>query len=73
MKAFFPRLNRPVAFVLVVFGCAVLLAASAALVTTVHWRHAMMSTNPAPPNGTPGSEQPGTIGLARPHSPLPAR
>ena len=61
--------------VIVFFSFALLLAASVALVTSVHWRPTMMmmSANPAPPNGTPGSAQPGTIGLARPHVPLPMK
>jgi hypothetical protein len=33
----------------------------------------MLATNQAPPNGTPGSAQPGTLGMARPHSPIQER
>jgi hypothetical protein len=60
--------------VIVLLSCVLLLAAGVALVTSVDWRPTMMmSANPAPPNGTPGSAQPGTIGLARPHVPLPTK
>jgi hypothetical protein len=56
----------------VLFGFTLLLTTSVVVATTVHWLRTMiMSTNAAPPNGTPGSAQPGTIGLARPHVPLP--
>ena len=54
---------------LVLFSCGFLLAAGAAVVGTGQWR-TMLAESRAPPNGTPGSEQPGTIGLARPHAPM---
>jgi len=57
---------------LVVLACAFLFAAGAALVSSIHWQ-TVLSTARAPPNGTTGSAQPGTIGLARPHPPLPER
>jgi hypothetical protein len=62
--------NKAAVIALALFACAMLLAAGAALVTTTPWRSMMVSINSAPPNGTPGSEQPGTIGLARPHPPM---
>jgi hypothetical protein len=54
------------------FASAFVIAATAAIVTTIEWRP-MTSTSQVPPNGTPGSAQPGTIGLARPHPPMPVR
>lgn len=64
--------RRPLRFVIVLFGFALLVAASAALLTTMPRWPTVGWTSAAPPNGTPGSAQPGTIGLARPHAPLPA-
>jgi hypothetical protein len=61
--------NRKIRFILLVlFACGVLAAAGAAVVST-DWR-AMLAANRPPPNGTPESAQPGTIGLARPHPPI---
>jgi hypothetical protein len=54
------------------FACGFLIAVGAALVRAVPWRP-MLATNQAPPNGTPGSAQPGTLGLARPHAPMIVR
>ncbi len=68
----FRRPNKTAVIVLV--SCVLLLAASVVLAAAVLWRPTMMtSANLAPPNGTPGSAQPGTIGLARPHVPLPTK
>jgi hypothetical protein len=64
--------RRPVRFVIVLLGCVLLLAASVTLLTTMPRWPTVTLTDAAPPNGTPGSAQPGTIGLARPHAPLPA-
>ena len=64
--------NRAALILLGLFCCAFLLAAGAALVTTLHWQP-ILSNQRAPPNGTPGSAQPGTIGLARPHAPSGVR
>jgi hypothetical protein len=64
--------RRPVRFVIVLFSCALLLAASVGLLTTLPRWPTVTWTSAVPPNGTPGSAQPGTIGLARPHAPLPA-
>jgi hypothetical protein len=68
----FRHLNKPVAIWLVIFSCAFALVAGAALVTTMD-RQPILSMDSAPPNGTPGSAQPGTMGLARPHAPLPPK
>ena len=57
---------------LVLFACGFLIAAGAALVRAVPWQP-LLATNQAPPNGTPGSAQPGTLGLARPHEPIQVR
>jgi len=54
------------------FACAFLIAAGAALVTVINWQPVLTTTH-VTPNGTPGSAQPGTIGLARPHPTMPAR
>ena len=64
--------NKTAVILLALFSCAFLLAAGAALLTTIHWQP-MLSASRTPPNGTTGSAQPGTIGLARPHAPLPAQ
>jgi hypothetical protein len=57
---------------LVLFAGGLLIAAGAALVRAVPWQP-MLATNQAPPNGTPGSAQPGTLGMARPHPPIQVR
>jgi hypothetical protein len=57
---------------LVLFAGGILIFAGAALVRAVQWQP-MLATNQAPPNGTPGSAQPGTLGLARPHPPILVR
>ena len=62
--------NKRLVIWLVLLGCAFLLAI-ATVVTTDHRR--ISWTEGTPPNGTTGSAQPGTIGLARPHPPLPVR
>jgi hypothetical protein len=55
------------------FACGFAIAAGVALIRAVPWQP-MLATNQAPPpNGTPGSEQPGTLGLARPHEPMIVR
>lgn len=54
------------------FACAFLIATGAALLTAIKWQP-VLSTAHVMPNGTPGSAQPGTIGLARPHSTMPER
>jgi hypothetical protein len=54
------------------FACAFVAAAGAALITAIKWQPAV-STAHLPPNGTPGSALPGTIGLARPHPAMPPR
>jgi hypothetical protein len=53
-------------------GCGLLIAGSAVAVRTIPWKPVMTASR-APPNGTPGSEQPGTLGLARPHPPIQLR
>jgi hypothetical protein len=50
-------------------SCGLLMAAGAAVVNAPRW-WPMSALNRPPPNGTPGSAQPGTIGLARPHPPI---
>jgi hypothetical protein len=65
-----PDRNKRLFILLAVFGCAFLLAIAAVL-TADHRR--ISWTEGTPPNGTTGSAQPGTIGLARPHPPLPVR
>jgi hypothetical protein len=61
------------AILLVLFACGFLVAAGVAVLRAVPWQP-MLATNQAPPpNGTPGSAQPGTLGLARPHEPLTVR
>jgi amino acid transporter len=57
---------------LLIFAGGFLIAASAALIRAVPWQP-MLATNQAPPNGTPGSAQPGTLGMARPHPPIQVR
>jgi hypothetical protein len=64
-----PHRNKRLVILLAVFSCAFLLAIAAAL--TDHRR--ISWTEGTPPNGTAGSAQPGTIGLARPHPPLPVQ
>ena len=64
-----PHRNKRLVILLAVFSSAFLLAIAAAL--TDHRR--ISWTEGTPPNGTAGSAQPGTIGLARPHPPLPVR
>jgi hypothetical protein len=54
------------------FACAFVVVAGAALVTAIKWQP-LLSTTHIPPNGTPGSALPGTIGLARPHPTMPAQ
>ena len=52
------------------FALAFVVAATAALVTAIRWEP-VLSVAHVMPNGTPGSAQPGTIGLARPHPTMP--
>jgi hypothetical protein len=64
---------RSISVVLVgLLACGFLIVGVTALVRAVPWRP-MLATNQAPPNGTPGSAQPGTLGLARPHEPMIVR
>ena len=70
MDESFPHRNKHLVIWLVLFGCAFLVAIAAVLTAD----HRQLSwVEGTPPNGTTGSAQPGTIGLARPHPPLPAR
>jgi len=64
-----PHRNKRLVILLAVFSSAFLLAIAAAV--TDHRR--ISWTEGTPPNGTAGSAQPGTIGLARPHPPLPVQ
>ena len=57
---------------LVLFIGVLLIAAATAVVTAVPWQ-SVLSANDAPPNGTTVSAPPGTMGLARPHPPMPTR
>jgi hypothetical protein len=61
------------AILLVLFACGFAIAAGAALVRAVPWRPMLATNHAPPPNGTPGSAQPGTLGLARPHEPMIVR
>jgi hypothetical protein len=61
------------AILLVLFACGFVIAAGAALIRAVPWRPMLATNQTAPPNGTPGSAQPGTLGLARPHEPMIVR
>ena len=65
-----PHSNKRLVILLAVFGCAFLLAVATVLATD---QRRLSWTEGTPPNGTTGSAQPGTIGLARPHPPLPMR
>ena len=60
------------AILISLFACAFVIAAAAALVTAIKWQP-VLSVAHVTPNGTPGSAQPGTIGLARPHPTMPPR
>jgi hypothetical protein len=60
------------AILIALFAFAFVAAAGAALVTAIKWEP-VLSTAHMTPNGTPGSAQPGTIGLARPHPTMPPR
>ncbi len=72
MDNIFRSFRKVPVILLVLFSCGFLIAAGAAVVGALQWRP-MLGANGAPPNGTPGSEQPGTIGLARPHPPIQPR
>jgi hypothetical protein len=52
--------------------CGFLIAAGVAGVRAIS-SNPIITASRAPPNGTPGSEQPGTLGLARPHPPIQVR
>jgi hypothetical protein len=67
-----PQRERLSVVLIALFACAFLIAAGAALLTVIKWQP-VLSTAHVTPNGTPGSAQPGTIGLARPHPPMPER
>jgi len=70
----YPHRNKRLVIWLVAFGCVCLLTVGAVLTATRQQLSQQLSwTEGTPPNGTTGSAQPGTIGLARPHPPLPAR
>lgn len=72
MNKILRNVGKVLVILLVLFCCGLLVAASVAVVGKLPWR-TMVAENSAPPNGTPGSAQPGTIGLARPHQPVPVR
>lgn len=66
-----PREHLP-AILIALFACAFVVAAGAALVTAIKWQPVLSAAH-VPPNGTPGSALPGTIGLARPHPTMPVQ
>jgi hypothetical protein len=69
MDNIFHSLSKVQVILLVLFSCGLLIAAGDVVVRALQGRPGLV-TNGAPPNGTPGSAQPGTIGLARPHAPI---
>ena len=57
---------------IVLVGCGLLIATGVAGMRAIPWTRVTTASR-APPNGTLGSEQPGTLGLARPHPPIQVR